>query len=538
MSRTREWIKFGTLVGITLALAVGFISVVDFPSRSLAQPPTVTPATLVNRPAPVVAAQPVEDLGNAFVQVAAAVQPTVVFIQAESRQRPQTQTTHPELPPPFDRFFEDWRVPDQIRPQPRQGQGSGFIISPDGYIVTNNHVVEGFDRFVVTLFDNREFPAQAVGRDPLTDVAVVKIETNSLSTVSFGDSDSLQAGEWVLAVGTPLDEAFSFTVTAGIVSGRARRLGGLIRSRWGIQDFIQTDAAINPGNSGGPLVNTRGQVVGINSAIASQTGFYQGYGFAIPINLARLVIDQLIEHGKVTRAALGVGIREARPEDAELVGLDAIRGVVIENFSTDDSPARRAGLMAGDLVVEVDGEQVAYVAQLQRLVGFKRPGDRINVTVLREGGERRTIPVRLAEAATDEQPQMASAERRRDEDESPEFEPKLGVAVEPLPQQMVSRVGNENRGLVITDIDPDGPAREWLREGALTKAAPRSGMMDIITHVNGQRVRNRADLDRALADVAPGDIVSLRKVRVTQDAQTGQLGATPGIVRLRAAGGR
>jgi len=232
-----------------------------------------------------------------------------------------------------------------------QGTGSGFIVSSDGYILTNNHVVAGADRVMVRLYDKREFTAKVVGSDPATDVAVIKIDARDLPAVSLGNSDSTRVGEWVLAIGNPLGEAFTFTVTAGIVSAKGRLLNGLQQSRYAIQDFIQTDAAINPGNSGGPLVNVRGDVIGINAAIASETGFYSGYGFAIPINLAHTVMEQLIKTGHVERAVMGVAIREVQPEDADAVGLKEISGVVVNSYTGDDSPAKRAGIQPGDVIV-------------------------------------------------------------------------------------------------------------------------------------------------------------------------------------------
>src|SRR5437870_6375400 len=235
------------------------------------------------------------------------VKPAVVFIKSERRER----VTNRRLPPGFEDFFQIPR-----RPQIEQGSGSGFIVSQDGYILTNNHVVQGADRVTVRLLDNREFTAKTVGTDPSTDVAVIKIQTTGLPTVRLGDADSTKIGNWVLAIGNPLGEAFTFTVTAGIVSAKGRGLQGLNSSQYAIQDFIQTDAAIHPGNSGGPLVNVRGEVIGINSAIASSTGYYAGYGFAIPVSLAKQVMEDLIQYGKVRRAVLGININEVEPNDA------------------------------------------------------------------------------------------------------------------------------------------------------------------------------------------------------------------------------
>src|SRR5256712_2852701 len=292
--RTRDWLKFGTLVAIAFVFGLAFASTLNLPKKSGAAEtvvvPTPQPAAL-ELSAPLKAAS---DWSDAFVAVAEHVKPAVVFIRSQHVERGDNQ----RLPPGFQDFFPNLRR----RPQVEQGSGSGFIVSVDGFILTNNHVVAGADKVTVRLYDKREFIAKVVGTDPNTDVAVIKIEARGLPTVGFGNSDSTRVGEWALAIGNPLGEAFAFTVTAGIVSAKGRLLQGLQQSRYAIQDFIQTDAAINPGNSGGPLVNIRGQVIGINSAIASETGFYAGYGFAIPINLARTVMDQLVKTGHVERS--------------------------------------------------------------------------------------------------------------------------------------------------------------------------------------------------------------------------------------------
>ncbi len=517
MKPNRDWLKLGALVGAAAILVVGFTAIVDLPQTSSAQPVMTAPAFNTEpQQRPVIpGARPLADLGNAFTAVAEAARPAVVYVEVE-RQAPFH--TNRQSPSPFDQFFQP--RPDD-RPQLQLGSGSGFIISTDGLILTNNHVVENAERVHVTLFDNRKFEAEVVGTDPLTDVAVIKIDATDLPALALGNSDSVSVGQWVLAIGTPLSQAFSFTVTAGIVSARGRLLTGLQRSRWGIQDFIQTDAAINRGNSGGPLVNVRGEVIGINSAIASETGTYNGYGFAIPINLAQRVAELLITEGKVRRAALGVTIQPVNQESADYVGLDEIRGVVITEFSGDDSPAQRAGLRRRDVIVEVDGERVEYPSQLQTLVGFKRPGETAEITVMRRGGERRTYSVRLIEANTEAEETVASAPREEEAEYAGTFESRLGISIEEFDRDLATRMGLRGQveyGLMVLDVDRDGPARDKL-----FASSPRGGRLEIITHIEDQRVTTIRDFEEALRALPAGEVVSLQVLRI--DARGGSLTA-------------
>jgi serine protease Do len=313
-------------------------------------------------------------------------------------------------------------------------------------------------------------------------------------------------GEWVLAVGNPLGENLTFTVTSGIISAKGRTLALPNVSDRSIQDFIQTDAAINPGNSGGPLVSANGRVLGVNSAIASRTGFYSGYGFAIPINLARQVMDQLISHGEVRRSVLGIAVRNASANDAAYVGLPEIRGVLVEDFGSESSAAKQAGIEPGDIIITVDGKPVEYVGQLQQRIAFRKPGESVKVEVARKGGVRKTFSVKLqampgAVAAAN----GTAGEVSGDEDNTGAAMGRLGVTVAPVTRDDVARfeLGPSQRGLLVTDVTAGGPS--W---GELVD--PDRGGPDIILEVEGQPVKTTAELRKKLDGMKPGEIVSLR----------------------------
>ncbi|HYF39944.1 MAG TPA: Do family serine endopeptidase [Gemmatimonadales bacterium] len=499
-SRSLNWLKFGGLVALAFALGLLFAGLLDLPNRSSAQEQGRQAAAIAQVPAPSIpAARPLQELSEAFAAVSDHVKPTVVYIRSQRTE----QTTRQRVPPGMERFFPRFRQ----QPDIEQGSGSGFVVSADGYILTNNHVVEGAEQVTVRLLDRREFKAKVIGSDPNTDVAVLKIEARGLQPVALGNSDDARVGEWVLAIGNPLGEGLTFTVTSGIVSAKGRALAGLPgRGQGSIQDFIQTDAAINPGNSGGPLVSVRGEVIGINSAIASETGFYSGYGFAIPINLARTVMNQLIETGAVHRAALGVSIDNVTLNDAAYVGLPEIRGVVVKDIPSEDSPAKAAGIQPGDVIIAVEGKPVERVGQLQQVIGFRKPGDVVKVEVARKGGVRKTVSVKLQ--ALNEQPQLA-ASNDDDEDDAANnggaTMNRLGISVEPVTADVAQQLQlpANMRGLVVTDVTPGGPAWETLYDD------PQRNGPDIILSVEGKPVRTEADLRNALKAEKPGSIVTL-----------------------------
>jgi serine protease Do len=438
-----------------------------------------------------------------FVAIAERVTPAVVSIVTERNAPKQARRATPQnVPPGMEDFFKQFD--QKQRSQPEEGSGSGFIVSSDGYILTNNHVVAEADKVTVTLLDKRMFKAKVVGRDPTTDVAVIKIDGTNLPSLVLGDDAKARVGEWVVAVGNPL--GLDFTVTAGIISakGRSRELRGLYASNYAIVDYIQTDAAINPGNSGGPLVNTRGDVIGINSAIASQTGFYSGYGFAIPITLAKTVMADIIQYGRVRRAILGVSISDLRPEDAQAAGLKEIRGALVGGSTPDqESPAARAGIEAGDVIIAIDGQPIDRVAQLQRLIRNHAPGDVVTVDVMRFG-QKKSFKVKLIEAPNEERRvASASPEDESGDGSQPAVYDKLGISVELLTAEKASRaeIPENQRGLAVMDVDAMGPAYHFLQAGS-----------DVIVKVirpNEKTIRTVIDLNEALSKVKDGDIVTL-----------------------------
>jgi serine protease Do len=495
-SRTLARARFGAAVAIAFASGIVFASGFDLTRFGYAQSRTVAAKPTVQD------VKPLADASNAFVSIAEHVTPAVVSIQAErdARQRVQ-RSPRRNVPPGLEDFFQQFGDPNQ---RPQEASGSGFIVSKDGYILTNNHVVENFDRLNVTLTDHRTFKAKVVGRDPTTDVAVIKIDGKDLPTASLGNDESTRVGEWVLAIGNPL--GLDFTVTAGIVSAKGRggaELQGLSRDAYSITDFIQTDAAINPGNSGGPLVNQRGEVIGINSAIASTTGYYSGYGFAIPITLAKQVMDDIVEHGEVRRAVLGVQILPVSPEDAQVAGLKEIAGVLVNGYSDDNSPGRAAGLEPGDVIVSADGKPTDRVSTLQRIIRSHEPGETVTVDVMRYGSKK-TFRVKLGKAPTETQ----VASRNGDEDStSPNANgisyDKLGVRVEPVSAEFLraNRLSSDKQGVRIIEVDASGPAHNRL--------VPNDVVTAVLFPTPRKDVRSVADLQDVLSRAKDGDVVSL-----------------------------
>ena len=426
-------------------------------------------------------------MGDAFAQVAEKTSPAVVSIKVEktvARGRMPGDGGPFDAPSdPFGENFFDFfrrRMPQRGTPQrefKQRGQGSGFIFSDEGYILTNNHVVGQADKVDVELLDGRTFRAEIVGTDPESDVAVIKIDADDLEPIELGDSKALEVGEWVLAIGNPL--GLSHTVTAGIVSAKGRNNLNITS----YEDFIQTDAAINMGNSGGPLVNLAGQAVGINTAIVGPGGGNIGIGFAIPIHMAKNIADQLMDTGSIERGYLGVLPQDITPEMAEVFGLDEAKGVAIPQV-TEGAAADKGGMESGDVVIEFDGEPVESARQFRNLVASRKPGRPLNIVVLRDG-KRETLTVRL-----DKRP--SRDELRQQQRPAGDETARLGLTVQNLTPDLADQLGYKNRtGVVITQVVPGSEAaQKGLEQG------------DLILEVNRNEVQNTQQFRKAVSDAS------------------------------------
>ena len=361
--------------------------------------------------------------------------------------------------------------PGQSRNNTMVAYGSGVVLTPDGYIVTNNHVVEGADEVEVTFNNKVKKTATIIGTDPTTDLALIKVEASDLQYLTFGDSDNVRIGEWVLAVGNPFN--LTSTVTAGIVSAKARNLS-ILGEGTSVESFIQTDAAVNPGNSGGALVNTKGELVGINAAIASHTGSYEGYSFAIPSNIVRKVVDDLLLYGTTQRGYLGVQIAELTQELAEKEGLENIEGVYVADV-TEGGAAKLAGIKAGDVITSVAGKKVNSTTQLRESVGQYRPGDKVDVEVNRHGSHHHYELTLLNEAGNVDVVKNGESF----------FNSDLGLMLQPVNQNDKARL-NIKSGLKIVEI----------RQGRFMGSGITEGF--VITKVNGNAVNSKTDLESAL----------------------------------------
>ena len=428
---------------------------------------------------------------EAVTRVVETVNPTVVQILSEKVTR--VQEFNPFSGTPFEDFFGP-----RFRSQPyrSQGLGSGVIIRSDGYIVTNNHVIDGADELKVKLLDGSTYEAEVVGADPYSDIAVIRIKAEDLPTIVMGESESLKAGQTVLAFGSPLDPQLSNTVTSGIISA----VGRLSSMGEGVHNYIQTDAAINPGNSGGPLVDLHGRLIGINTAIVSRTGGYQGIGFAVPVNTVRLVSEQLIENGSVERGRLGV---EYAPASASLSqALDLPRGAATVGRVVPGSAAEKAGIKAGDVIYAVNGIELNNSLELSQIISTRKPGEKLEIKVNRDGKDL-TFNVTLGRAESSGASSRSSS-RRGSSGETNMME-ELGFSVGNLSTEKARELDVE--GVVITEIQANSKAFKEanLREGY------------VITEVDRKPVRNTAEFERVYRAINSGETFLLRVLNPEQD---------------------
>lgn len=410
-----------------------------------------------------------KDFNDAIVNIAERTNQTVVTITT-------TQTVTRRYQSPFSFFFDDPRF-DQEREYSRQGLGSGVIVSEDGYILTNNHVVEDADEINVRLFDGNEMDAEVVGTDPASDIAVLKVDTEGLSAIAMGDSEGVRVGEMVLAIGSPLNPDFAHSVSMGIVSASGRSSLGLNM----YENYIQTDAAINPGNSGGALINLDGELVGINTAIASRSGGNQGVGFAIPVNMARDVMEALITEGRVVRGYLGIGGSTVDRTMASALGLESARGVIIGEV-LPDTPAAGAGLQEGDVILSLNGEDVGTYRDFQVAIGSKKPGDEIVLEIIRDG-EQMEFEVELTERPDQFASNNVNDEQRDDLRET------LGFSVDDLNANIRNQLelSEDVQGVVVSNISQGSQSfRQGLRRG------------DVITRVGEQNVSSTNEFYSAI----------------------------------------
>ncbi|MEW6053035.1 MAG: Do family serine endopeptidase [Nitrospirota bacterium] len=418
---------------------------------------------------------------QAMAELVAVVKPSVVNIASVRKVKSGGVPSPFTNDPFFRRFFGDnFGPPEKQKEFKKSGQGSGVIVDKEGYILTNNHVVRGADEIKVTLSDQREFRGKVIGADPKTDLAVIKIDSDNLPVIAMGDSDRLKVGETVLAVGNPY--GLSHTVTSGIVSATGRANVGIAD----YEDFIQTDAPINPGNSGGALVNIKGELIGINTAIFSTTGGYQGIGFSIPSNMAKNVMESLIAHGKVVRGWLGVTIQPLTQELVRQFHLKDDKGVLVGDVN-EESPAQKAGILRGDVIIEYDGRKVDGVVGLRNMVAGTVPEREVRIQLLRDG-KPQAVEVRITEMSAEPQ-KLAGT-----------FENQLkGVVVRDLTPSMKKTLDIPNRinGVLIADIADESPADDMLRKN------------DVIMEINRTGIADTREYERALSKIRSDENILL-----------------------------
>lgn len=423
-------------------------------------------------------------ISEVFASVAQAVKPTVVSIATEKTTSPRPQSRQSPQNNPFGDLFDFFQQPGnpQLEQEHQSALGSGVIMTKDGYILTNNHVVAGFDKIKVTMADERTFDAKLIGRDPKTDLAVIKIDAKNITAIPVGNSDKAREGEWVLAIGNPM--GFSHTITAGIISAKGRSNLRLAQ----YENFIQTDAAINPGNSGGALVNLRGELVGINTAIASRTGTYSGIGFAIPANMAQSVMKSLISNGKVIRGWLGITIQDLDENVAQAIGLKNRAGSLVSNI-LKDSPAAASKLQTGDVIIALNGNTIKDSDDLRYRIADISPGTTIKLKVQR-GTQQKKISITLGEYPDDKQLAANTTEPHKQND-------PLGLTITALgPETARQHHSTTPKGVLVSQVRPGSAAQ---------KAQIVPG--DIITEINRQATTSPQAYSKALKNVKKDDTV-------------------------------
>jgi len=433
-----------------------------------------------------------QGLSDAFVEISKSVTPTVAYIEVTTGQNENNSSENEGNQLPFN-LGPEFRMPDE---GPSKGSGSGIIISQDGYILTNNHVVKGASEngIKVILTDKREYTAKLIGVDPNTDVAVIKVEANDLPVATVGNSDDVQVGQWVVAIGNPL--GLNSTVTAGIVSALGRNIQ-LGNDSYAINNFIQTDAAINPGNSGGALVDINGSVIGINTAIKTTNGFYQGYGFAIPINLAKNVASELMKSGKISRGYIGVSIKDVDTKEAKGLGLDKAKGVLIQDVIAGGA-GEDAGLKTGDVILSVEGKDVNAANELQTIIGSHQPGDEVSLKVFRDGKLiEKTVTLKPRDEKATQTAESTIPRNNSTELGSKSFS-SIGITVTELSNSMKEKFKIEN-GVYISGVASYSEGFDrGLREGL------------VIDEADKEKVNSVDQLSKILNSKSKGDVVVLK----------------------------
>ncbi len=466
----RFWVAASIVTGVALASA-GFLSLESKAHAKQTATPSIRPEQL----------KLAEDLSAAFEYVAQKVRPSVVSVSSIVKLQPMAgpqQAPSQEGEPWFRHFFGDdflkrFMPPNMPRGNlRREGRGSGVIVSEDGYILTNNHVVRGADQVNVTTSDHHNYKAKVVGTDPRSDLAVLKIRASGLVPAQLGDSDKVKPGEWVVAAGDPF--GLTDTITSGIVSAKGRANVGVAD----YEDFIQTDAAINPGNSGGPLVDLRGEVIGINTAIASRNGGYMGVGFAIPSNMAQSIMHSLIKHGKVVRGWLGIAIQNLDEGLAKSFGYKGTEGVLVGDV-TPNTPASKAGVKQGDIIVRYDGKTITDVQELRSAVAATTPDTRVGIEVFRNG-KTESLTAQIGEL----KPSVAGVT-------APESAKDLGMTVKDITPAEAKQLGLEGtNGVLVESVEPFGPA-----------AMAGVRVNDVILQVQGKPVTNVAQFHEVASKI-------------------------------------